>query len=512
MLTIRKRASQEVVAQIGVVLDGFEEDIEYRFKPDQDGCTLYVDDEELSSSRGWFRWTPKLYAGRVRVEVLRPTGSVDDYFLQVGSSTSKADNLSFEEMVAQIRALYPRQLGGISAATLAFGSDGRPALFPDLVLLARLRQHGHNFLAAVEQVARTPHVKLQAKRGKLPLSQVRRLHPVALRDPKLSALIRNPALAAKHSNMPVSAWTSGASVDTQANRALLALLQRFRAAVCALRRSVAANELQGTKKHQELRSRRRIALLAALDARVLEVLRQHPFPGVTAAASSASGAAQVAAQPSYGKAYRLGTQALALGVEGHQLWDQLHASHSWGIYEMWCFVQILHTLQGCTGNGLRPAAPTTVEADLCWRAELGPDHSLELLYQGVFPKIQPTLGHEGFSISRKRIPDILIVERKGRAVRLLILDAKWRSGEYCELDAMESAHLYHDSLRLGDVRPDYCLLMLPGTLANQSLGQDDFITRNRVGVMAQIHPRGAGLGALHKRIEHWLSTAQNHPA
>jgi hypothetical protein len=63
MLTIRKRASQEVVAQIGAVLDGFEEDIEYEFKPDQDGCTLYVDDEELLSSRGWFRWTPKLTRG-----------------------------------------------------------------------------------------------------------------------------------------------------------------------------------------------------------------------------------------------------------------------------------------------------------------------------------------------------------------------------------------------------------------------------------------------------------------
>jgi hypothetical protein len=154
--------------------------------------------------------------------------------LQVGSSTSKADNLSFEEMVAQIRALYPRQLGGISAATLAFGSDGRQHCFRTWYCLPACASTAANFLAAVEQVARTPHVKLQAKRGKLPLSQVRRLHPVALRDPKLSALIRNPALAAKHSNMPVSAWTSGASVDTQANRALLALLEvqggRLRAA------------------------------------------------------------------------------------------------------------------------------------------------------------------------------------------------------------------------------------------------------------------------------------------
>ncbi|WP_194790901.1 DUF2357 domain-containing protein [Pseudomonas sp. UFMG81] len=508
MLTIRKRVRQaaqtQVVAQIGVVLGGFEEDANYAFKPDQEGCTLYVDDEELLSARGWFYWTPALYAGRVRVEVLRPTGSADDYFLHVGASTAKADNLSFEEMVTQIRALYPRQLGGLSAATLAFGSDGSPALFPDMVLLARLRQHGQAFLDAVEQVARTPHVKLQAKRGKLPLSQVRRLHPAALQDPKLSALIRNPALAAKHSNMPVSAWTSGASVDTQANRALLALLQRFRAAVCALHRSVKANALHGTKKHQAQRSQRRIALLEALDARVLGVLRQHPFPGVTAGASSASGVVQVAAQPSYGKAYRLGTQALALGVEGQQLWDHLHANHSWGIYEMWCFVQVLHTLQSCTANSLRPAAPITVEADLCWWAELAPGHSLELLYQGVFPKTQPSPGCEGFSISRKRIPDILIIERKGQTIRSLILDAKWRSGEHHELEAMESAHLYHDSLRIGDARPDCCLLMLPAVLANQQLGQNDFIIRNRVGAIGQIHPHGAGLGVLHKTLEDWL--------
>ena len=515
MLTIRRRvrnaAQTQVVAQIGQVLGGLEEDARYELKPDQDGCLLYVDDEELLSARGWFRWTPELYAGRVRVEVLRPTGSVDEYFLQVGSATSKADNLPFEEMIAQVRALYPRQLGGISAATLAFGSDGQPGQFADLVLLARLRQHGHAFLEAVEQVARIPHAKLQAKRGKLPLSQVRRLHPVALRDPKLSTLLRNPALAAKHTNMPVTAWTSGASVDTQANRALLALLKRLRTAISALCVKVRANALQGTRKQQEQRAQRRLALLDALDARVSQVLRQHPFPAVTSGASSACGVAQIAAQPLYGKAHRLGTQALALGVEGHQLSDQLHANHSWGIYEMWCFVQVLHTLQRCTGNSLRPAAPITVEADFCWHAELASGHSLELLYQGVFPKAQPSHGYEGFSISRKRIPDILIVERSGQTVRSLILDAKWRSGEHCELEAMESAHLYHDSLRIAGAPPDCCLLMLPGPLANYSLGQDDFIARHRVGAMAQMHPQGAGIDVLQKRIEHWLLRPPESP-
>lgn len=500
MLTVRRKGDQcaegWIRIDVGGTGTGLNEDIDYEIRPAPDDCTVFVDDVELLESAGWFRWRPAFYAGRVRLEVLQACGAHNIYHLQVEPAAYKASADTFAEMVATIRAFDQRLLGGTAAATQGFGHQGGTGLYPDQVLLARLRLFGQTFLDSVAQIARAPHQKFQAERSRLPLNQVRRLHPTALRDRQLLALIRGPEPADEHCHLPVQAWSSSPTVDTPANRVLLALLQRFLANVRDLLARVRAQGLGGDKEEQRQRADRRAALLQSLEEQARQLTRQHPFKAVKAGITSSSGLTQIAAQPLYGKAYRLGCRALARGVEGEQVQDELNISPSWGIYELWCCLQVKACIERCLTTPLMRGTPRAVAADMAFHAALPEGGTLELLFQGRFPSGTPSQRREGYSISRERYPDVVIVEDHGSTRRTLIFDAKWRSGRANVLEAMESAHIYHDSLRLDGVRPEHCILLLPGGEDVKGLGSFAFIETHGVGALCEFHPGGAGIAAL----------------
>lgn len=492
------------------VATGFHEDTDYEIRPEQTVQRVFVDDVELLAASGWFQWRPCFYAGQVRVDVLDALGAQATYCLAVSPTARKADDANFAEMIEDIRRFDQTLLGGMSAATLAFGNAGRAGLHADHVLLARLRLYGQEFLEAVAALARTPHQKLSADRQMLPLARARRLHPTALRERKLSTLINGTSLAVEQlDTVQVHAWISAPTVDTPANRALLGLLKRFRATLTALRGRVATLQLVGDKEEQQNRRPRRIAVLDHLETSVTQLIQHYPFTAVKAGAAGSSGLTQVAAHPSYNRAYRLGCAAMASRVEGDQSLDQLHISPSWGIYETWCFLQVVACLEQLLDIKLTPIKSKVVGAQLAFHAPVGSSHVVEVLFQAKFPASEPHVNKLGWSISRERVPDILIVEHQGTTRRSLILDAKWRSGRSNVLKAMESAHIYHDSLRLGlDLaaeRPDRCILLLPGASDVESLGESNFILAHGVGAITEFLPHGVGVAFLKALIKEWLT-------
>jgi hypothetical protein len=64
----------------------------------------------------------------------------------------------------------------------------------------------------------------------------------------------------------------------------------------------------------------------------------------------------------------------------------------------------------------------------------------------------------------------------------LLLDAKYRSSRANVLDAMTSAHVYRDSLRIGEQRPEAALLLLPAGGDAERLQDEDFQRAHQVGV------------------------------
>lgn len=516
MINVRRRGSEAsgdwISVAAGDVAIGFSEDTDYEISLEQTAQQVFVDDVELLASSGWFQWRPCFYAGQVRVEVLHASGSQATYRLTISPTARKAGDVDFVEMVDSIRAFDQTLLCGTSAATMAFGNEGRTGVNADLVLLARLRLYGHEFLDAVVALARSPHQKLSADRQMLPLARARRLHPTALRERKLSALINGTSLAVEqYDTIQVHAWTSAPTVDTPANRVLLGLLKRFRATLVALREKVISLRLRDDKDEQRNRMYRRIALLNQLETKATKLIQQHPFTAVKTGAAGSSGLTQIAAHPSYNRAYRLGCAAMASRVEGEQSLEQLHVSPSWGIYETWCFLQVLSCLEQVLDVRLTPAKPKAVQAQLAFHAQLSSTHIIEVLFQANFPASKPYSGRVGWSISRARVPDILIVERKVDTYRSLILDAKWRSGKANVLEAMESAHIYHDSLRLSDAAPSCCILLLPGVSEVTGLGEPEFIHTHGVGAISEFLPHGTGISFLTDVLKDWLTPVDtNH--
>ena len=55
----------------------------------------------------------------------------------------------------------------------------------------------------------------------------------------------------------------------------------------------------------------------------------------------------------------------------------------------------------------------------------------------------------------------MITQTTDLSQRFCVLDAKYRVSRSNVVDAMDSAHLYHDALRWGPVRPGASLLLVP---------------------------------------------------
>lgn len=495
----------------GAPVTGLREDTDYLIAcPGRlPASRFFVDDVELAvGADAAYRWRPSFYAGRVLAELVNPDGSRQSLWLDVGPAESKSGDQCFAEMVGQIRAFDPALLGGASAATMTFGRDGRPGVYSDDILLSRLREHGPSFVDAAATIALAPHRALSADLQMLPLSRVRRLHPSAMRDRRVAAMCSGTFESDVDSeSIQLRSLTSAPTFDTPANRALVALMRRVLAALLRLRDTVASEGLGADFEEQAARVERRLLDLNALEARIRTLLARPPFSEVRTSGATAAGLTQIAAQPAYARAYRLGCMSLSTSVEGDSEGDALHVSHSWGIYETWCYLELLQVLARVLEGAAIEVKPTAVAAQMAYRFASRDGASVEAYFQAQFPSEGPSAGRIGWSISRERRPDILLVFRHGGLCRSMVLDAKWRSGRSNVLEAMESAHIYHDALRLNEVVPSPSLLLLPGPPQVPSLGTDAYIASHGVGAIAEVSVGRSGIGELARHLASWIESA-----
>ncbi|SEK14931.1 DUF2357 domain-containing protein [Variovorax sp. OK202] len=494
----------------GQVGAGLTEDTNYLLttgsRPD---TRIFVDDVELQrESASLLKWRPSFYSGRVAVDIVAPGEQKTRYFLDVSPSPAKSGQAAFDDMVADIRAFDQALLVGASPASMEFGHAGKPGKLASDILLARLREHGSAFLSAVETIASSPHRSLAAEAKVLPLSRIRRLHHSSLQDRRLAAMAtgHSPSPDAMDS-LQVSSLTSAPTFDTPANRALLALLRRFRAAVTATCDKVRELGLGTPKEEQALRVECRLEDLDRLGSRTHKLLVGPLFGEVAGGVTSSAGLTQIAAQPTYSRAYRLGCRSLSTEVDGSDSNDQLHVAPSWGIYETWCYLRVLTVVGQLTGVAGVPSEPDTVSAERSTSFALAGGAKLEVLFQATFPALKAYSKRSGWSISRERRPDIVLVHSEAGYRRSLVLDAKWRSGHENVLDAMASAHIYHDALRVGCAPPNPCLLLLPGRDTVPELEEDAFIQANNVGAISCVKVNGGGEARLSALLKQWLTSA-----
>ena len=87
-----------------------------------------------------------------------------------------------------------------------------------------------------------------------------------------------------------------------------------------------------------------------------------------------------------------------------------------------------------------------------------------------------------WSISKERVPDLVLKVERADNRRFIVMDAKYRASRASVLDAMESAHIYQDSLRIGFRRPEGSLLIVPAPGGAAWLEGRAFQEEHRVGV------------------------------
>ena len=415
--------------------------------------------------------------------MIRSDGTASSLFLlDVAPTPAKLGRDIFAEMLAEIWAVDPTLVIGDEPATVQVGELG--AQEDPWLAFARLRRHLPGVLCALRAIGEQPLKTLRRHRDSAPLHHVRRVD----RQTALS-ISRSPALAlfVHQSDQPIESPYGTRldvpaveeSLDSAANRALLALLTglllRVRTVRQRLQDIVASAVISDTRTSLVPRWPARRHFLDSAETDLTCIVKRRPFASVRRSEVTAAGLNAVSAHPLYGRAWSQGWRALRHGLESDPTTERLWISPSWEIFERWCFVAL--------GRQLQTSEMGRWRLDSARRRWIG-DFSEGRAELRLQPTFQSRDGEWAgrWSISKQRIPDLVLTLFRAEDVRFIVMDAKYRTSRENVLDAMQSAHIYQDSLRVGQRRPEASLLLTPARTGATWLESPEFHAQHRVGV------------------------------
>ncbi|MGE3507789.1 MAG: DUF2357 domain-containing protein [Vicinamibacterales bacterium] len=468
---------------------GFEEDRDYLFKKPGTGWQMVVDDEPLRDSPEhpdcWV-WPVNFFAGQVRAHVTSPLaeGVRLPFTLDVSPRLEKLGQTQFAEMIAEIRAHDPRLVIGSEPALSTIGNAG--TCNDPWLAFFRLRNYGPQFVRALRAVANRPRQVLQHTRRQVSLGQLRRIDArtasVAARSSAVA--IFGPALG-KVDDLRLDVPSTETTVDCAANRCLkalaLACLQRIRTLREQLDLSVRSEKASQTTTPLAARWPIRRAELESLETQLLRLVRGYPFDEITTPGVSGAGLTAIDADPTYARAWSRGWRAIRDGVDTSAEHDDTWLPPTWQVYERWCFVALYRWMVA-----QHPSLEWRRERDRHEWTGIGSDLEIRLSLQPRFPA-GPEPPRECWSVSREREPDIVVTVQRDTDVQFIVFDAKYRVTRQGVLEAMESAHIYQDALRVSGRRPIASLLLVPRLGGVDWLEKPEFQAAHRVGV-CQLSP------------------------
>lgn len=520
LIRVHTRGEVNAIADYlpGTIIDNVQECDTCLFEPvNVSDSRMFIDDVEVHpGEKGLYAWTPTFLAGRVEIVIATANGEELLFHILVGPSVKKVIRAQFDTMIEEIRSFKAALLLGTSGATTSFGNEGKRAVFEELVQLARLRRYAPEFLRELRSICRTPHRSISHAEHRVPLARVKRLHPLALREPRIAAIIGGIAPdEVSLDSLHIATSTAVQTFDTPANRAFKALAFRLQARIVTLLESLENAHMKGDAAEQLMRRPRRERVLKRILDELKSLLREEPFASVSRMETLAASLTQISAQPTYSHGYRQGNRALLRGVAGDGGEDHFHISPTWGVYENWCFVHLLAKLAQSFGRSSWSVMKRgMVSADESYELNLSDGTQIEAHFQANFPSGSANFGRTGWSISGMRIPDIvLVLKRLGRS-EFLVLDAKYRRHRNNVLEAMESAHIYHDALRAGAQRPAFCALLLPAIPDVPHLETDAFLLEHGVGTFSEFAPGAPGVKRCLNFVTEWITrnVSQDSPS
>jgi len=479
------------------------------------GTELYIDDLPLTvgiqDGESVWLWSPGYFAGEVYAELLDSQGAVLAYYrLDVSPSAGKLGRESFERMLEQIFAFDPALLFGTESAQFGVGSHGQE-VSPHLQY-SRLRRYGELLLRALKQVAVRPLVSLRHERAWTPVRKVKRLDRQSLRqvlrDPGCLALL-SPKAVPSPAEVRFDVPSVYEDQDNPANQALAmvlhGVLRRCRQVIAAFEQLAANESLSESRTPLAPRLGRRIAFLESLHRELRKLQGAPPFCKQRHRQVTAAGLNAISAHPAYARAYRFGWYVLRAGLQGAAQDESLWITPTWEVYERWCYAMLVKQFQHHYPSlkWIRKE-PSKREDCMVWTGG-GDSLVIEIWLQVSCPAIDRP-PYRGFSsISRQRYPDIALTVRRDGQEHFIVMDAKYRSSRNAVLDAMASAHLYHDSLRWKGRRPDCALLLIPRGGAVPILQEAQYRLDNSVGVVV-VDDQDSAAELVGILAEYWAAT------
>jgi hypothetical protein len=477
---------------VDALTPGFSELSTYHFIAREDWA-MYVDDVQLETTT-WqgeaaWRWKPGFFAGEVVAELLdQRQERVGIYRLDVSPDSRKLGSDTFASMINTILDFDPALLFGTEDAQISIGVEG--AITSPHLQYSRLRRYGDRLVAGLHQIIKKPLTTLRRERELVSAHTVKRLDTTSIRrgfsNPSSRALLHPDAYEKPPLNtVRFDVSTAREELDNAANQAigliLSEVMRRCKKVSVALSVMAEKDKVSDTRSPLAPRLDRRLQYLRSLLIKLERVNAQVPFRDLSARRLSAAGLNAISSHPAYSRTYRFGWFMLRPGVLGQLSDESLWISPTWEVYERWCYAMVVQQLRRLCPD-LKWIRPPSKKVDrILWRGTEG-ELTLDVWLQVPCPAVDKK-PYKGFqSLSRRRIPDIVITMDSPTGQQFIVLDAKYRSSRFGVLDAMESAHLYHDSLRWNGLRPKAVLLVIPCGGAVPILEDQDFQRSNGVGV------------------------------
>jgi hypothetical protein len=409
--------------------------------------------------------------------------------IDVSPDPAKLGRESYDRMVEALAGLDPRLLLGHEASTLPIGADC--VVIDATVDYLRLKRHAGAAIRSMNLVARRPRTSLVMHRDRVPVHRAKRIDTTtvsaALRDPQVLAWLNDERISGSTSRATLDVPATEETPDNPANRAMSAVLRALQLRTTQVRSALELLEsrTRGSEVGDQLAARGpvRRELLDQLDIAFQRLQQRAPFSLIDCPEVSAAGLNAIASDPLYASAYRHAWQALRRGIAGARDDESAMSVPSWQVFERWCFIRVLQLLQArlptATWSRQFPRSPLD---SILFRGSSS-ERQVDVQLQPRFPAWDQGRRQGFYSLSRERYPDIVVSVEDRRGRRFAVLDAKYRIARPNVLDAMQSAHVYRDSLRWGNLLPEFAVLLLPARCEAGWLHELDFIGTHSVGVV-----------------------------
>jgi len=486
-----QKGASEYIGEVepGGTLFGLYEYHEYEIRSSGEVKQIFVDDQPLQSfnAAGGCLWQSGFYSGQVAVEAsVYDSSKLVRFTFDIAPDPTKTGRQQYQQYISDIVRLIPDMIIGNQAATI--GMAGRSSNLNKWIRYSRIRTYFNRFLDGLKTIMERPITKPLHRRELLPIQLVRKvdittINRLTSNAAMLSAIVSNSkeSLLIENSldnrlDIPYSEPT----FDNPANRVIKAQISMVLKSMEEVKVFFEECEDKATDLFEKERLPRKIKFLKDSRKVLTKVLRREPFTSAGFDKGTVVGLNVVSGNPDYAFTHGTGVKLLKRGIADEFSSEMHYTPPTWQVYESWCFCILVESLKTLYPYFNWELKKNISNVDMLFEGFHEEDR-IRLYSQLRCPSDEKTNNFGYCSISRERIPDYVLEIKINGKKSFICLDAKYKASRSRLLEAMASAHIYRDSVKLDGKPPQSVFLITPNVDNVANLVSAEYKQRNHVG-------------------------------